>query len=408
MIKAFRFRVYPTAAQVTLLGAWTDGLRFLWNLAHQQRLMGLQTVRDRRHYYSAYDQINELTELRAQAPWVAAVPRNVCAQLLMELDKAWQRAFRRTAQPPRFKKRGRDGVIICEPHPKIWEVVGGDIRFPKLGIVKTVMHRPIEGKPKTCTIVQDGDAWYASIVCELPGETPEPGTAPGPAVAIERSAIVLIADSDGRTVANPVHLARSLSRLKRAERRVNKKKKGSQNKNKAVRRLARLNRKVRRQRDHHLHVHSTHYAKHHGVVVIAEVAKRSSTSGPKRARGAMLDAAWGRFGDMLAYKLAWRGGVLLKVPAAKDAADACAACGQVAVTSEPASERFACPSCGQQESAVVNAARVLLSRGIHGVAACGGPPVREPLKQEHRAARHGPRSRRPARSSGQVTTSSKG
>ena len=111
MIRGFRFRIYPTAAKLAVLEAWTDGLRFLWNLAHQQRLMGLQTVRDRGRYYSSYDQINELTELRAQAPWIAAVPRNVAAQLLMELNKAWRNAFRRLAGPPHFKKRWLQ--IVC-------------------------------------------------------------------------------------------------------------------------------------------------------------------------------------------------------------------------------------------------------------------------------------------------------
>jgi putative transposase len=216
LVKAFRFRVYPTAEQAARIDAWEGALRFLWNLAHEQRLMGLHTVRDRRRYYSAFDQQLELTELRAQLPWLNDVPRNVCAQLLVELDKAWQRAFKKLARAPRFKKKGCDGVAICEPHPKTWSLVDGQVRFPKLGILETVMHRPIEGKPKTCSLVRDGDAWFASIVCELAGEAPAPGTATGPAVALDRGIALLIADSDGRTVENPKPLARSRRRLARA------------------------------------------------------------------------------------------------------------------------------------------------------------------------------------------------
>jgi hypothetical protein len=76
--KTFRIRVYPTPRQEAQLVAWESALRWLWNLANEQRLMALGRVRDHRHYYTAFDQINELTELRAQCPWLAAVPRDVC------------------------------------------------------------------------------------------------------------------------------------------------------------------------------------------------------------------------------------------------------------------------------------------------------------------------------------------
>ena len=84
--KAFRYRVYPNARQVERLHAWQSALRWLWNLALEQRRMGLGRCRDDKRYPTAFDQINELTALRAELPWLADVPRNVCAQLLVELD----------------------------------------------------------------------------------------------------------------------------------------------------------------------------------------------------------------------------------------------------------------------------------------------------------------------------------
>src|SRR5208282_3722394 len=90
IVKAFRFRVSPDAAQIARLARWNDALRFLWNIALEQRLMGYARLRDKRVYPTAFDQMKELTELRAELPWLADVPRDVCAQLLVELDKAWQ------------------------------------------------------------------------------------------------------------------------------------------------------------------------------------------------------------------------------------------------------------------------------------------------------------------------------
>ena len=94
--KGYKFRIYPNAKQSERLLAWESALRFLWNLALEQRKLGL--ARPARLYPTAFDQINELTALRAEVPFLADVPRNVCAQLLVELDKAWQRCFSRLAR----------------------------------------------------------------------------------------------------------------------------------------------------------------------------------------------------------------------------------------------------------------------------------------------------------------------
>jgi transposase len=91
--KGFRFRIYPTREQAATLVRWESTLRFLWNIANEQRLIGLARPRGEKKYVTAFDQINELTGLRAEFPWIAEVPRNVCAQLLTELDAAWQRCF---------------------------------------------------------------------------------------------------------------------------------------------------------------------------------------------------------------------------------------------------------------------------------------------------------------------------
>ena len=116
--RAFRYRVYPTREQERRLLQWEGALRWLWNLANEQRLMGL--ARADKRYPTAFDQINELTGLRAEAAWIADVPRNVCAQLLVELDKAWQRCFNRLSRSPRWKRKGRDFLGLTEPHPRAW------------------------------------------------------------------------------------------------------------------------------------------------------------------------------------------------------------------------------------------------------------------------------------------------
>jgi hypothetical protein len=68
--RGYRYRIYPTPEQAARLGAWEDALRWLWNLAHEQRRMATGRSKDERRYPTAFDQINELKELRAAAPWL--------------------------------------------------------------------------------------------------------------------------------------------------------------------------------------------------------------------------------------------------------------------------------------------------------------------------------------------------
>jgi putative transposase len=384
--KAFRYRVYPTPEQVTRLDAWESALRFLWNLALEQRKLGLARPRDERRYPTAFDQINELTELRAALPWLADVPRNVCSQLLVELDRAWQRCFAKLARAPRWKRKDRDSLGFCEPHPKAWRVDGASVRFPKLGTLRTVMHRPVEGKPKTCSLKRDGDQWFVSIVCEL--DLAEPAPRDAPIVAIDRGIANFGATSDGNMIANPRNLEASLKRLAHAQRTVSRRKKGSKNREKAKARVAHIHRKVKRQRDHFLHVQSARFAKSHGVVVLEKLNVAGMIRG--HCSRSIADAGWSRFADMLRYKLAWSGGSLVEVPAAYSS-QTCSACGCVDAESRHSQAVFRCTSCGYQDHADLNAAKILLARANRSGLPVEGSPKLGTLRNRKRIGLRVPR-----------------
>jgi putative transposase len=382
--KGFRFRLYPTQRQAADLDRWESALRFLWNLANEQRLIGLARPRDERKYITAFDQINELTGLRAELPWLAEVPRNVCAQLLVELDKAWQRCFKKLADQPRWKQKGRDTLGLCEPHPKVWRLSGNKLHFPKVGSLKIVVHRPLEGKSKTCTVRRDGDQWFASILCE--NEISDPSPRAVPVVAIDRGITNLLADSEGRTTCNPFHLEKSLKRLRRVQHIADRRKKGSKNRTKALDRVSRIHRKVKRQRDYVLHELSTAYAKSHGTVVVEKLNVRGMLKNHCLARR-IAGAGWSRFANMLRYKLAWNGGRLVEVPAAYSS-QTCSHCGNVSALSR-CGERFCCVFCGYVDHADLNAAKVLKQRFdapvLHFLAIVPGDEIASPQLVEHGA-----------------------
>lgn len=410
--RGYRYRIYPTPEQVARLEAWEGALRFLWNVAHEQRLHAYSRCRVDRRYPTAFDQGLELTELRAELPWLADVPRHLCVSLLDALDKAWNGCFQRVVRAPRFKKRGRDEVGLCEYDASKFRVEGdgrhASVIFPKLGAIRAVVHRPLVGKAKSCTLTRDGDQWFASIVCEL--ELPDPPASTKPPVAIDRGVAVLLADSNRRTVENPRFGEKLQARIARAQRTVARKQRGSKNQKKARAKVVRLHRKARRQREHLLHVESHHYAKNHGAIVMEKLNVQGMT---RSARGtvespgvnvaqkaglnrAILDAGWGRFALMLRYKVETEGGRVIEVPATHSS-QTCGACGVVDAASRREQDVFLCIACGHFDNADLNAARVLLARGLHALAVettvtgCGGLAMGRPAKQQRRVARRGAR-----------------
>lgn len=385
--KTYRFRIYPTPKQESRLRAWQDALRALWNLAQEQRLIGLPNKK----YLTAFDQQADLKELRAEFPWVADVPRNVCSQLLVELDRAWQRCFKKLAFKPRWKRKGRDVLSICEPHPKVWSLTAEGIKFPKLGAIRTVLHRQVHGTPKTCTLKLDVDQWCACITVEQEAEKPAPRTTP--VVAIDRGIVNLTADSDGKIVPAARYFNRTRQRLARAQRTVSRCKKGSKNREKAKLKVARLHRTIRNQRDHVLQTLSHAYSQSHGTVVVEDLRiKNMVRAGKGLARG-ILDSGWGKFALLLKYKMLWNGGRLVTVPAAYSS-QTCSVCGHIAAENRK-DQDFACIACGVLDNADLNAAKVLLQRYLADestATGCEGFVIRRPLKQQLRVVRRGQRT----------------
>src|SRR5438552_1863952 len=299
---------------------------------------------------SAFDQITQLTEMRAEIPWLAEVPRNVCAQVLVELDAAWQRCFTRLARRPRWKKKGRDPVAITEPHPRVFRVTPGGVAFPKLGTIRAILHRPLVGEPRRCTIAREVDQWFVSIQCEQ--EVPAPARRPGPVVAIDRGVTNLLGDSDGRLVPNPKHLDASLRQLAHAQRVVARRTTASQGRERARLRDAKLHRTIRRQRAHGLHLLSARYAQSHGGVTRGRLHVAGMLRG--RLGRHISGAGWASFCAMLRYKLEATGGRLVEVPAPYSS-QTCSACGVVDAASRQG-ERFRCVASGQEAHSVLNAA----------------------------------------------------
>ena len=244
--------------------------------------------------------------------WLAEGPVHPQQQVMRRLDEAYRRFFAKTGGFPSFKRRG-DEPGIRFPDPKQFELDAGNgrIRLPKLGWVRMRQSKPVAGALRNVSLRQEGCRWFASIQVEDKETAPALGLAP--TLGIDLGLAQFVATSDGVTVAPLQALARQQARLKRYQRSVARKHKGSANRKKAVARLGNLHRRIARQRSDWLHKLTTELADQHPLIALEDLKIKNmaaSAAGTAQAPGknvrakaglnrSILDAAWGEFSRQL-------------------------------------------------------------------------------------------------------------
>lgn len=366
--RARKYRLYPTAEQVSALLEWERQLRWIWNLAHEQRLMALdRSPKVRVDYYSQSREMTDITKVDERFAKVICSARQ---EVLRNLDKAWSRCFKKLGGRPRFK-RYTDAVGIHFSTTKHWahSVIGGALSFggagKALGSIRMKLDRPFgDAKLASCTIVRDVDQWFA--VFPTVETRPEPTAPEGAPVGVNRGVVHAIADSNGVVTPAPEHFGNQLAKIARLARALDKKQPKSRNREKARVKLAKAHRKIRRQREWWQHQQSLHYASSHPVVAIEAFATRdmmeeSPTHDLARRIG---DVGWAEIARQITYKADATGAKVIVVPP-QNISRTCSGCGAEGAYASGHAE-WKCDACGVQLLGDVNAARNVLRSALNG------------------------------------------
>jgi len=410
-IKAFRFQMRTRPSVEAQLRRYAGMGRWVWC-----RALDEQRARHARgEKYAGHAEMCKWLTAWRNAPttaWLAEGPIHPQQQVLRRLDETYRRFFAKTGGFPSFKRRGEEpGIRFPDPKQFSMDAANGRIKLPKLGFVRLRMSQPVEGVLRNVSITKEGSKWFASIQVETRETVPSLGLTP--TLGIDLGLAKFAAMSDGSAAAPLKALAKQQVRLKRYQRSVSRKKKGSANRKKAVSRLGALHRRIAHQRSDWLHKLTTDLADRHPVIALEDLRIKNmsaSARGTVDAPGknvrqkaglnrGILDAAWGEFARQLTYKVEWRGGRVILVNPAYTSRT-CRICGHESAENRRSQALFACVACGHTENADVHAAKNILAAG-HAVwlseskgssaDACGGDvsraaPVRvrraAPVKQE--------------------------
>ncbi len=366
--RAFNYRFYPTDAKEAELSRTFGCVRKVYNLALQARTEAWMLRSQRVNYNATSAMLTawKKTEELAFLNDVSCVPLQ---QALRHLQTAFTNFFGKRAKYPRFKSRKKSRKS-AEYTTSAFRFRDGKLTLAKMTEpLDIVWSRPLpEGaSPSTVTVSQDAAGrWYVSLLVEDPSVQPFP--AMDTAVGIDAGITSLVTLSTGEKITNPRHERRDRARLARAQRELSRKAKGSANREKARRKVAKVHARIADRRRDFLHKLTTRLVRENQTVVIEDLTVRNLLKNGKLAR-AISDAAWTDLRSMLEYKCAWYGRELGVIDRFFPSSRLCGACGTVAAKLPLNVREWTC-DCGTVHDRDVNAARNILAAGL-AASACG-------------------------------------
>lgn len=308
--KTYRYRLYPTRAQAELLNGQLAEACRLYNAALQERR---DAWRINRVSLSFYTQDAQLKEIRAAGD--VGIENFSCARdVLKRVDRAFAAFFCRVKRGeragfPRFKSASRFDSFTFPQYGRGCKLMdNGKLRFQGIGLVKVKLHRLVDGKIKTATVKREAGRWYVSFVVECE-EKPLPQCSAS--VGLDVGLLAFATLSDGSEVENPRYFKEAQAALRRAQRKVSRRKKGSNRRRKAVIALQRLHAHIRNQRADFHHKVARTLVNDYGLIVVEDLNVKGLASG--MFAKSVNDAGWSDFINKLCAKAEETARVVMKV-----------------------------------------------------------------------------------------------
>jgi len=384
MRKTYQFRIYPSRKQEVLLNRTLSTCRHLYNdsLEERKRQSELNELErkfevipwGKPEWINYQDQQNALplTKTDFQKEIFSHVLQNV----LKRVDRSFKNFFNGFG-PPRFQGRNRYNSFT---YPQSgFSIKDGKLNLSKIGTIKIIQHRPIEGKIKTCTIKRDVDQWYVSFSCKI--DIPVIPIDIKTKTGIDVGLIDLITMSGGEQVKPPKFLRESEKRLSREQIHLSKKKLRSKNRNKQRIIVAKVHQRIRFQRKDFNQKLSTNLVNQYDHVVFEKLQIINMLKNHCLAKS-IVDASWSQLINLTKSKAEYAGKIVELVN--PNGTSQTCLCG-FSVPKDLSVRIHSCPSCGlvlprDQVSAMIIKNRS--TAGIAGIQARLSNLNREAMKRE--------------------------
>lgn len=312
MIRSYKYRLYPNREQEVLISKHFGCCRWVWNWALSEKNKSWAEKQSRIHKYDLSKQLPILKRTPA-TEWLAEVNAQSLQQSLTKLELAFDKFFKEKKGFPKFKAKRNRQSFCCPQSVRIdWE--SSRIVLPKIGGVSSPLSRKFSGKIKTVHIVGVPSEKYFAFVFVDDGLAPpersvyDESSTVGIDVGLKSFATL----STGEKIDNPRHFTRNLSRIKREQRKLDRKKKGSNNRKKQRIKVARMHERVVNMRHDFLHKLSTRLVNENQAIAFENL----NIAGLVKNRRVALhisSVGWGSFFEYCRYKAESTGKTIIKI-----------------------------------------------------------------------------------------------
>ena len=378
MLKATKFRIYPTKEQQQHLAQSFGCCRFAWN--HALNLTN-ETYKATGKGLGRFAIQKEITHLKRAYHWMKE-PYSQCLQVVaLNLSRAFINFFEKRSAYPTFKsKHGKQSIS----YPQNVSIVNDGIKFPKMGVVDAKIHRVLEGTIKTVTVSQNAKGQcFASVLVDDGLDTPQP-SANGKAVGIDLGLTHFAITSDGSKFDNPKWINKHERNLKRKQRRLSRRQKNSSNRNKTRKQVAAIHNKITRCREDFHHKLSRRIVDENQVIVVENLAIKNMVRNHRSAKS-ISQVGWGQFCTMLKYKAEWEGKVYQEVDRFFPSSKTCNVCLNQVRNLTLDIRSWECSNCNTVHDRDINAARNIRNEGLRIISSgTGDNAYRQTVRRESR------------------------
>jgi putative transposase len=356
MRATYKYRLYPNREQAEFLAAELREACSLYNAALEERIGAWKVCRKSIGYF---DQCKQLKPMRADGCLTLA-NYCCCQDVLRRVDRAFKAFFARVKRGdrpgfPRFRSARRyDSITFPAYGDGCGLLDNGKLRIQGAGQIKVKLHRPVLGVIKTVTLKREVNRWFVCFSVECPA-VPLPESAQQIGIDVGISSFAAL--SDGTIIDNPRFFEQGMAKLRRAQRKLARRKRGSNRRRKAAQLVARAYCDIRNQRAHFHHYVSRCLVNRFGVIAVENLNIKSLSRG-MLARS-VNDAGWSAFFAKLSYKAESAGRDLVKVDP-RGTSQTCTCSANVAKLLSQ--RRHDCPACGLSGDRDVISAQVILER----------------------------------------------
>jgi putative transposase len=364
MYKAYKYKIKPTQEQEVLLAKHFGSVRFIFNKFLGER----QNDYKENKLSSSYNRDSaKLTQLKKQEEfsWLKEINSQTLQRTLKHLDDAYRSFFSKKNNFPNFKSKHDSNQSFCVP--QFVRLEGDNLFIPKFkDPIKVILHRKFTGRLVNCTISKTPTGeHFVSILVET---VHEQKAKTGMVVALDLGIKDFAITSDGYKYKNNRYTKKYAKKLRKAQKHLSKKEKGSVRYNKQKLKVARLHKKIANSRRDNLHKVSSDLISKYDLIIIEDLNVAGMVKNHKLSKH-IADVSWSSFVTLLQYKAEWNDKEVVKIGRWFPSSKTCHCCGYVKQNLKLSDREWVCPSCGENLDRDLNASKNILTEGLKYISA---------------------------------------